>query len=161
MPDAELWQSPIAWGGVPLRPIENYSRPLPMGAVFVRGNWFSRSDKQIAPGMTSQSERALPGLIRLERGKPVEVYVRGLDDRCWTYQLVRKGKVMRRELFMGESFPATEPVAADDEQKLGIVWMMLQSLLPIGSSNGYVSLMFKDDHTIENFSKAIDPDQGD
>src|SRR5262245_43890567 len=101
VPRAALWQGPMAWVGSPPTPVEDYSREFPANAVFVRAELLLTLAESIGPGMTRQTERAIPGLIRLERGRPVEVHAPGLDGQCWTYRPTQAKRQRKWSLFKG------------------------------------------------------------
>jgi hypothetical protein len=159
MPAVELWTGPMAWVGADLRPVENWSREFPESAVFVRGELVLTLSETIGDGMTRQTERALPSLIRLEKGKAVEFHAPGLDGRCWTFRLEKCGRTSRWKRYADLSFPATEPAGTD--AGVTIEYATVQTILPMNGTRRHIAFMIRDDGSAENLAGARDPDSGD
>jgi hypothetical protein len=161
VPTAELWQGPMAWAGSPLKPVENYSRAFPDDAVFVRAELLFTLDEVVAPGRSRQMEHAIPGLLRLNDGKPVEVHCTWLDGQCWTYRLERVGRKFQWLLFTGGSFPANVPATRPVNGASTIEQVVVQSVLPMASSSKFISFAIQNAGSSEDFAKASDPDPRD
>lgn len=159
IPDVALWTAPMAWAGQPLRDVPNYSRGFPSAATFVRGEAIFTVTEPLGEGMERQSEIAKPSLIRLEKGKPVDVHVPGLDGRCWTYRAVKTGKKMAWERLAGDRYPASEPAQPDDRFHIGFV--VVQSILPADGTGKYISFRIAGDGNVEDFARTSDPDPRD
>ncbi|MGL4462820.1 MAG: hypothetical protein ACRC1K_11770 [Planctomycetia bacterium] len=159
MPQSALWDGPMAWVGSPPRPAACYAVAFPADAVFVRGEVRLTVGETVGPGMTRQTERAVPGLIRLDRGTPAEVSLSGPDGRCWTYRRVRTGRRVRWHLFAGATFPGAEPVGTD--ARAGLERAVVQSTLPMAGTGRYVSFAIDDEGRVEDFSAVTDPDPDD
>lgn len=160
LPPTEHWQAPLAWVGSPPRPVENYSREFPAEASFVRGEAILTISESLGPGMTRQSVRAVPALIRLDRAKPSEISFIGIDGKCWTYRRERVGRKLRWGLSVGAEFASGEPVdpssaAAEIER------IVVQSVLPMAGTGKYVSFAICHDGGHEDFARATDPDSDD
>lgn len=159
-PPPAAWQGPMAWVGAPPRPVENYSREFPAEAVYVRGEVILTLAEPIGPGTTRDTERAVPALISLERGAPVEVRLPGLDGRCWVYRRARVGRKVRWHLLGGEAFEgAAEPVVLPGGAT--VERAVVQSVLPMAGTRRYVSLLIDDEGRAEDLSASRDPDPDD
>lgn len=161
VPTTELWQGPMAWAGSPLKPVENYSRAFPDDAIFVRAELLFTLDEVVAPGRSREMEHAIPGLLRLNDGKPVEVHCTWLDGQCWTYRLERVGRKFQWLLFTGTSFPANVPAAGPVNASSTIEQVVVQSVLPMASSSKFISFAIQNAGTSEDFAKKSDPDPRD
>ena len=161
VPPAELWTSPMSWGGSPLRGIENFSRDFPGAAVFVRGELIYTLSEEIGPGMTRQTEKALPCLIRLDRAKPVDVHTVGLDGQCWTYRAEKRGRKVHWTLSIGNAFPSTDPAEEHVLKQVAVSRVVVQSILPEAGSRKPIAFAIRDDGSMEDFAKAIDDDPND
>lgn len=161
VPAVELWTSPISWGGSPLRGIEDYSREFPAAARFVRGEIVYMLSEEIGPGMTKQTEKAIPCLIALDKGRPIEAHAIGLDGGCWTYRPEKKGRKVIWRWYTGETFPARTPAPEDLLKKFSFDHFFVQSVLPIATTRKHVSFMVRDDFSMEDMSKAVDEDSPD
>jgi hypothetical protein len=148
----------MAWVGSPPRPVESSLMEFPPDAVFVRGEVRLTVSVPTGPGMTSQSQRTAPGLIRLARGTPIEVHLTGVDGQCWTYRRNGTGKRARWQLLIGSAFPATQEAVSNHA---GVDYVVVQSILPNAGSRQHVSFAIHDDGRMENFSRAVDPDPND
>lgn len=158
VPASELWTSPISWGGSPLRGVEDYSREFPAAARFVRGEIVYTLSKEIGPGMTKQTEKAVPCLIALDKSKPIEVHAIGMNGGCWTYRLEKKGRKAFWRWYAGETFPATTPAPKSLLQAFAFDRFFVQSILPNAATRKHVSFMVRDDFSMEDMSKAVDED---
>ncbi|MCA9436254.1 MAG: hypothetical protein KC978_10745 [Candidatus Omnitrophica bacterium] len=161
IPSSDMWTAPISWTNSPLRPIENYSRDFPPTTVFTRCELIYTLTEEIGPGSRRETERALPGLLRLEKMKPVEVHVLGFDSSCWTYRIGKRGRKTVWEWTVGAEWPADQPAPEELKRKYLVDRIVVQSLLPAYGTNKPISFMIRDDSTAEDFSKATDPDPGD
>lgn len=150
----------MSWVGSPPRAVANYSREAPADATFVRGEVILTLAEAIAPGMTRQTERALPALIRLERGAAVEVHLPGGDGRCWTYRPHRTGRTTRWHLHAGAEFGgAAERVESLDGFEIERV--VVQSVLPMAGTRRHVSFSIDGEGRATNLARATDPDPND
>lgn len=161
VPAPESWTDSMAWSGSPPRPVTESLHELPADAAFVRAEIELTVSKPIGPGMYNQTAHTLPGLLRLEKGKPVEAHLVGPDGKCWTYRANRVCRKTRWLLFVGSTLPAQDPAPIPEEGAPFIEYVMVQSLLPMHGSGKYVSFMIHDDGRTEDFSKAADPDPND
>lgn len=161
VPPVEQWTAPMAWAGPALKPVENWSREFPANAAFVRGELVLTLAEETGPGMTRQMERAVPALIRLEKGKPVEAHAPGPDSRCWTYRAEKDGRKTRWRLYTGDTYPATRPAADHWTAPWRVEYAILQSVMPEYGSGKYISLMIREDGSVENLTRAKDPDPND
>jgi hypothetical protein len=160
VPSADLWITPLVWGGSPLRALSMY-REIPNGAVFTRATLIYTLSKEIGPGMTQQSEAELPGLIRLENAKPVEVHTVGFDGKCWTYRAEKRGRKTFWPLYTGDAFPATAPVSEDLLREYRFDRIIIQSVLTQASNRKAICFMLRDDFSMENLANARDEDPDD
>lgn len=156
-PDPALWQGPMSWAGSPAKPVANYSRGFPAHATFVRAELIFEVQTPSGPGTTRSEERAVPGLLRLDRGKPVEVHAEGPDGRCWTY---RKGRASRWALSVGASFPATDPADPSPLGQTEVTRVVVQTVLPKEGTGKYVSFVVSSGRA-EDLTRASDPDPDD
>jgi hypothetical protein len=160
VPAANLWQGPMSWIGSPPQPVENFAREFPENATFVRGEVLLTLAEPIGPGMTRQTLRALPSLIHLDRGTPVEVHMPGLNGRCWTYRSVREGRKTRWCLFEGSTFnETTEPLS--ETTGASIEEVVVSSALPMYGTRRHVSFRIDAEGRAERFSNVSDPDPSD
>ena len=159
VPDSALWQGPMAWAGSPPRPVANYSREFPADATFVRAELIFQLGTPSGPGAMRVEERAVPGLIRLDRGKPVEVHAPGPDGQCWTYR--RLGRASRWALCVGPSFPAGEPAAPSFLEPMVVEQVVVQSVLPKQGTGKVVSFVISSGGRADDLSRAVDPDPND
>lgn len=159
IPPSKDWQGPMCWAGSPPRPVTIYSRPCPPNTVFVRAEVIFTVSEEISPGVTRQSETAVPGLIRLDRGQPVEVHAPGLDGQCWTYRRMKAGKHRPWTLFTGAAFPA-ETQGQTGAGHGCVERVLVQSILPM-AGNRHISLMFDSSGRAEDLAAATDPDPED
>jgi hypothetical protein len=158
LPAHDLWNGPMAWVGSPPRPAQGFWMEFPPDAVFVRGEVRLTVSIPTGPGMTSQSQRNVPGLIRLMRGTPTEVHLIGPDGQCWTYQRSGNGKRSRWRLLVSPEFPATQQAV---ENHAGVDYVVVVSMLPQAGSGRHVSFAIDDLGRGEDFSKSVDPDCND
>lgn len=161
LPAVETWTTPLAWCGAPLRPVENYSRYFPVSALFVRAELVAAFVEEIGPGMTRSTQKALPGLLRLDKGKAVEVHVNGLDGQCWTFRAERKGRKTKWPLHVGAEFPATGLASEELLAKYAFEQIAVQSVLPAEGSLKHISFIIRDDFSMEDLAHASDPDPND
>ena len=161
IPSADLWTAPISWTGSSLHGIENYSRDFPPRTVFTRCELIYQLSEEIGPGMFRETVRTLPGLFRLEKMNPFDIYVLGFDEGCWTYRSRKKGRKAVWDWLIGPDWPGEEPASTELRQKFGVDHIIVQSILPAYGSNKHISLMIRDDSSTEDFSKATDPDPND
>ena len=161
LPAPELWTGPMAWAGAALKPVQEWMGCFPKDAVFVRGEFALTLNTPTGPGMWSQTFPKVPALIRLEGGNAVEAHAPGPDGRCWTYKLEKDGRKSRWKLYAGTSFPARQLASEAWTAPWTVEYAVVQSLLP-GESNGkHISLLIRDDGSVENLAAAKDPDPND
>ena len=161
VPPQVLWTSPMAWGGSPLRPLDRYLGDLPMTTIFVRAEVLFSLAEDIGPGMQRLTEMVLPGLIRLDKCKPIEVHIAGLDAQCWTYRVERKGRKRLWRLYVGPSHPASEPAPESLLKQFTHSQIVVQSILPCAENGKHVLFIIRDDFTMEDLTRAVDPDPYD
>jgi hypothetical protein len=160
VPDTALWQSPISWIGQPPQP-GPFAGEIPVKATFTRATVRLVMSEPVTDIMSRNTEAHLPGLIRLEAGKPVEVHLTGPDGRCWTWRRLKEGRKLRWKLFAGTSFPAATPVEASPIAPSFVEYVYVSSLLTMVGSGRGISFMIRDDGSMEDFSRAADPDPND
>jgi hypothetical protein len=160
IPPAADWQGPISWFGSPLRPAADDFCSCPDNAVFVRAELKFMVEVPIGPGMFRGSQKTVPGLIRLERGQPVEVHTAGLDDRCWTYRRIKVGRKWRWALFAGDRFPAEDQVGIAPGRE-DLEYVLVQSVVAMAGSRRHVCFLIGPEGVAEDLSRAVDPDPND
>lgn len=158
LPPVSDWSAPLVWGGTPLRPVAAGRLEFPAAATYVRAALVYTLEREIGPGMTSQTEQGAWGLIRLDKGKAAEVYTPGLDGQCWTLKLTGKGRGARWALHAGTDYPAEEENHDGLVSAHGIQSVVVQSLIPADGSGRYVSFRIRGDGRMEDFSKASPED---
>jgi hypothetical protein len=161
VPPAEQWQGPMSWWGAPLKADSGNFVKYRTNAVFVRAVLDFTLSKEIKPGWTSQEAHTIPGLIRLDKGKAVEVHLTGLDSRSWTFRLNQKGRKASWSLFAGDSFPAQESIEMTAVEGCVVEQVVVQTIVPCEGSLRHVSFVIRDDGRMEDLSKASDPDPAD
>jgi hypothetical protein len=117
--------------------------------------------KEIGPGMWNQAFKTLPCLLKLERGKPLEIHFTGLDGGCWTYRLTREGRRSRWKLFAGKAGPAGEELADCPDESTAIERVEVHSLIGMRGSGKHISFAIREDGSMEDYSQAVDPDSDD
>ena len=158
VPDPSEWSSPLSWGGIPLRALPTGALEFPATASFVRAALLYTLERSTGPGMTSQSQQGAHGLLRLDKGRAVEVHTPGLDGRCWTFRLAGKGRAARWTLCTGDGYPAHEEFDQALMGAQGIESVVVQSLLPGAQSRKHVSFRIWGDGRMEDFSKLSERD---
>jgi len=158
VPDPLKWTTPMAWGGSPLRPLATSHLAFPAAASFVRAELIYTLEKSTGPGMTSQSQQVAHGLLRLEKGKALEVHTPGLDGRCWTFRLAGKGRAARWTLCTGDAYPAHEDFHRALVEAHGIESVVVQSLFASEQTRKHVSFRIWGDGRMEDFSKLSEKD---
>lgn len=154
IPDALLWQGPMAWVGS--RPVSNYSREFPSDATFVRAELIFQLESPTGPGSVRNEERAVPGLLRLDRGKAVEAHATGPDGRCWTYRRVKN----KWSLLVGETFPAVDPATASPLGPTVIERVVVQTVLPMRGTGKAISFVISGGRAVD-LTREVDPDECD
>jgi len=161
VPPAAHWQAPMAWIGSPPQPVLDAYFECPEQAVFVRAALVMTLSEPIGPGMRRETVTTVPGLLRLEGGKPVEVHCAGPNGQCWTHRVVKEGRKTRWALFTGTDFPAGEAIPASDDSAPCIEQVVVQSLVPMQGSRKFVSFIIQADGRSMNVSAMADPDPDD
>lgn len=153
LPPVEDWTTPLAWGGSPLRPLGTGRLEFPPPAAYVRAALVYTLEREIGPGMTSQTEQGAWGLLRLEKGKGMEVHTPGLDGQCWSWKILGKGRGARWTLHAGAAYPAEEANHEGLVTAHGIQSVVVQSVVPAEGSGQFVSFRIWADGRMEDFSK--------
>lgn len=151
-PSPSLWQSPLCWTGWPPQAVENYSREFPPACTLVRGELLVTLTETIGPGITRESQRALPALIRLEAGQPISVDARTPEGSIWTLVSAKKG---RKKVWQWQTSNA------DLAASLPFARAVLQSLLPSEATRKFICLMIDESGSTQNLAATRDPDPND
>lgn len=161
LPPSETWCGPMAWVGSPPKPVADRFDSFPETAAFVRAQAQFTASEQIGPGMSRQTYLTAPALLRLEKGKPVEVHAPGPQGRCCTYRAEKSGKKKVWKCYAGNSFPALDPDLSSEDAGTFIERVVVQSLAPAAGSGKYISFAIHADGRFEDFARAVDPDPND
>lgn len=161
----EPWNGIPAWMGLPPKPADGPLAKCPADAAYVGVEMvFTVTSPKgpHLPGMMDMRWEKLPGILRLEEGKPLEVHVRGWDGRCWTYRRLRVGRKLLWNRFVGTGFPGTEPSELGDGGAPNVIeQVMVQSHVPMERNGRHVCFVIRDDGSMEDFATAVDPDPDD
>lgn len=160
-PSAALWTSPMAWVGPPLKPVADNLHEFPENALYVRAEVEYTLSESIEPGMSRQTFKTVPGLLQLEKGKPLEFHTEGIGGGCWTYRAIRDGRKTRWQRFVGSAHPAMDLGGDSDLDGTAIEYVRVSSLIPMRGSRKHVSFMIHEDGRMENLARAADPDPND
>jgi len=161
VPPVELWTAPMAWAGPSLKPVQEWAGQYPPDTIYMRGQFQLTLQTPAGEGVWKTEFPIVPALIRLEKGKPVEAHAPGPDGRCWTYRAEKDGRKTRWKLYVGDAYPATLPAADHWTAPWRFEYAILQSVMPEYGSGKYVSLMIREDGSVENLARAKDPDPND
>jgi len=149
VPEASLWRTPITWTGENARP-SDISHCIPGNAVFTRA--------RIQEYNTGKMH---PALLYLHKGKVFEVHFNGLDSRPWTYRRVQRGRKTFYDLFVGNTFPAAiDPIPVELRNRYAneLEYVIVQSVLPLESTDTHILFMIRDDGELDELLKAAEKD---
>jgi hypothetical protein len=167
VPPMECWTQPLSWTSKQARPSDNYSRHIPSDAVFTRGELLFTLYKNLGPGMKRETERTLPGVLRIERiskkGLPdqwlvVAAHVKGFDGQAWSVQLVRQGKRSFMPLYVGNTFVKQTPASAKLLKQYRFSRIEIQSIL--SAENGKAIIVsLRENFEVEEIDECEDEEE--